>query len=80
VEQALADPWLWANNFADTPVQTPFGPVTNRPYGHFSRSTSGYHRPEPGLGEHSFEVLADFGIDPERIAQLADSGVVMCLS
>ena len=80
VEAALQDPWLWANNFVDTPIQTPYGPVTNRPYGQFSRSQSGYHRPEPGLGEHTFEVLADYGIDDARIAELADAGVVMCLS
>ena len=79
-DEILSDPWLWANDFFDQVRETPFGPVTNRPYAHFSRSQSGYDRPEPGLGEHSFEVLADYGIDGERIAQLADAGVVMCLS
>jgi len=80
VEEALADPWLWANNFVDQARQTPYGPVVNRPYGHFSRSECGYKRPDPGLGEHTFEVLADYGVAPERIAQLAEDGVVMCLS
>jgi crotonobetainyl-CoA:carnitine CoA-transferase CaiB-like acyl-CoA transferase len=79
-EEILSDPWLWANDFFDQVRETPYGPVTNRPYAHFSRSRSGYDRPEPGLGEHSFEVLADYGIDPDRIARLADDGVVMCLS
>lgn len=79
-EQILSDPWLWANDFFDQPRQTPYGPVVNRPYARFSRSDSGYKRPDPGLGEHTFEVLADYGIAPERIAQLAEDGVVMCLS
>ena len=79
-EEILGDPWLWANDFFDQPRQTPHGPVVNRPYAHFSRSESGYKRPDPGLGEHTFEVLADYGIAPERIAQLAEDGVVMCLS
>jgi len=79
-EEILADPWLWANDFFDQARQTPHGPVVNRPYATFSRSECGYHRPEPGLGEHTFEVLADYGIAPERIQRLADDGVVMCLS
>jgi crotonobetainyl-CoA:carnitine CoA-transferase CaiB-like acyl-CoA transferase len=79
-EEILGDPWLWANDFFDQPRQTPHGPVVNRPYAHFSRSESGYKRPDPGLGEHTFEVLADYGIAPDRIAQLAEDGVVMCLS
>jgi crotonobetainyl-CoA:carnitine CoA-transferase CaiB-like acyl-CoA transferase len=78
-DEVLSDPWLWENNFFDTARQTPYGPVTNRPYARFSRSKSGYERPEPGLGEHTFGVLADFGIDPQRIEALADDGVVMRL-
>ena len=78
-DEVLADRWLQANNFLDQPRQTPYGPVTDRPYAAFSRSPCGYARPDPGLGEHSFEVLADYGIDPDRIEQLADEGVVMVL-
>jgi len=79
-EEILNDRWLWANDFFDKVLDTPHGQVTDRPYADFSRSHSGYRRPEPGLGEHSFEVLADYGFDPDRIARLADAGVVMCLS
>ncbi len=78
-EQTLTDRWLQANNFLDQPRDTPWGPVTNRPYATFSRSPCGYNRPDPGLGEHSFEVLADWGFTPERIEQLADEGVTMVL-
>jgi len=79
-EEILSDPWLWANDFFDLPRETPHGPVTDRPFAAFSRSPAGYDRPEPGLGQHTFEVLADYGIDEARIARLADAGVVMCLS
>jgi crotonobetainyl-CoA:carnitine CoA-transferase CaiB-like acyl-CoA transferase len=79
-EQVLADEWLKANRFLDEVRQTPYGPVVNRPYATFSRTPAGYTRPDPGLGEHSMEVLADWGFDPARIAALADQGVVMCLS
>ena len=79
-EAVLADAYLQANNFWDQRRQTPWGEVVNRPYAAFSRSIAGYTRPEPGLGEHSFEILADWGIDPDRIAALGDEGVVMCLS
>jgi crotonobetainyl-CoA:carnitine CoA-transferase CaiB-like acyl-CoA transferase len=79
-DEVLNDPYLWANDFFDMARPTPYGPVTDRPYGQFSRSHTGYTRPEPGLGEHSFEVLADWGVDPDRIAALADDGVVMVLS
>jgi crotonobetainyl-CoA:carnitine CoA-transferase CaiB-like acyl-CoA transferase len=78
-EQTLTDRWLAANNFLDQARDTPYGPVTNRPYATFSRSPCGYTRPDPGLGEHSLEILADYSIDPERIAKLADEGVVMVL-
>jgi len=78
-DEVLADPWLQENHFIDPIRETPYGPVTDRPYASFSRSVSGYTRPDPGLGEHSFEVLADWGIDPDRIGQLGDDGVVMVL-
>ena len=78
-EEIFSDPWLWENDFFDQQRQTEHGPVNDRPYATFSRTPVGYERPEPGLGEHTFEVLADWGIDPERIEQLADEGVVMRL-
>ena len=33
-------------------------------------------RPSPDHGEHTHEVLADFAIDDERIAALAEQGIV----
>ena len=78
-EEILGDRWLWENAFFDTLRETPHGPVADRPYASFSRNRVGYDRPEPGLGEHSFEVLADWGIDAARTQRLTDDGVVMRL-
>ncbi|HUZ12825.1 MAG TPA: CoA transferase [Caulobacteraceae bacterium] len=78
-EAILTDAWLWENDFFDTLRQSPHGPVKDRPYAAFSRSRAGYDRPDPGLGEHSFEVLADWGVEPGRIRRLAEDGVVMRL-
>jgi crotonobetainyl-CoA:carnitine CoA-transferase CaiB-like acyl-CoA transferase len=33
-------------------------------------------RPAPLLGEHTAEVLAEIGIDDERLARLAESGAI----
>jgi len=76
---AANDPWLAENAFMDALIETADGPVRNTCFAAFSRARTGYSRPEPGLGEHSFEVLADWGIDPERVASLAEQGVVMRL-
>jgi crotonobetainyl-CoA:carnitine CoA-transferase CaiB-like acyl-CoA transferase len=78
-EEIFGDRWLWENDFFEAVHETPHGSVAERPFAAFSRSPAGYDRPEPGLGEHSFEVLADWGIDAERIQRLADDGVVMRL-
>ena len=32
--------------------------------------------PAPMLGEHSAEILTDFGFTPEQIAQLVDTDVI----
>jgi crotonobetainyl-CoA:carnitine CoA-transferase CaiB-like acyl-CoA transferase len=76
---AANDPWLAENGFMDALIETPDGPVRDTHYAAFSGAKTGYRRPEPGLGEHSFEVLADWGIDPERIARLGEDGIIMRL-
>jgi formyl-CoA transferase len=34
------------------------------------------HRPPPGLGEHTDEVLVELGLTPEQIAGLKKAGIV----
>jgi formyl-CoA transferase len=41
-----------------------------------SKSPLGTPRPAPLLGEHTDEVLAGFGVEPERVAELRERGVV----
>jgi crotonobetainyl-CoA:carnitine CoA-transferase CaiB-like acyl-CoA transferase len=76
---AATDAWLAENSFMDALVDTAHGPVRDTSYATFSRAQTGYTRPEPGLGEHSFEVLHDWGIDADRIASLGEQGVIMRL-
>ena len=42
----------------------------------FSRTPGKVHRPVPGPGEHSREVLAEWGWDEADIARLVDSGAI----
>jgi alpha-methylacyl-CoA racemase len=42
----------------------------------FSRTPGSIERPPPHAGQHTDEVLADFGIDAERVAALRESGAV----
>jgi alpha-methylacyl-CoA racemase len=42
----------------------------------FSRTPGSIERPPPHAGQHTDEVLADFGIDAERVASLRESGAV----
>ncbi|SPU51172.1 L-carnitine dehydrogenase-like protein [Bordetella trematum] len=42
----------------------------------FSRTPGQLRRPAPLHGEHTDEVLARFGVSPERIAQWREQGVV----
>jgi crotonobetainyl-CoA:carnitine CoA-transferase CaiB-like acyl-CoA transferase len=42
----------------------------------FSETPARYDRPPPGLGEHTREVLAEVGIRPSELAELAKRGVV----
>jgi crotonobetainyl-CoA:carnitine CoA-transferase CaiB-like acyl-CoA transferase len=43
----------------------------------FSETPYSHARPTAGLGQHSREILEEFGIAPARIEQLIESGVVL---
>jgi formyl-CoA transferase len=42
----------------------------------FSKTPATYRKPPPVLGEHSRDVLADFGFSDSEIAALQASGIV----
>lgn len=75
--EALADPFLAENGFITPWTHERLGPaVSARAYADFSRTPSGFTRPTPDLAQHSAEVLADYGIAPERVRALIAAGAV----
>lgn len=75
------DPWLNENDIFERWDHPRLGPVLSvRSYADFARSAGGFHRPTPDLGEHSTEVLAAFGVDPERVRKLYADGAVFDVS
>ena len=46
------------------------------PVPRLSATPAGYRRPAPCIGEHTREVLMEFGFDDTRIAALRDTGIV----
>ena len=46
------------------------------PIPRFSETPSGYHRPAPSLGQHTLEILEEFGFDETRIRTLQDNGII----
>lgn len=77
-EEAMADPWLAENGWLEAWNHPRLGPALSaRSYADFSRTPSGFPHPTPDLGQHSAEVLAAYGIAPDRLAALLASGAVL---
>ncbi|MFN0095321.1 MAG: CaiB/BaiF CoA transferase family protein, partial [Dehalococcoidia bacterium] len=75
--EVFADPWLRENAHLQESEYPLFGPITTvRGYGRFSRTPGGFAYPAPMPGEHSLDILAEFGIDAVRVARLVELGVV----
>ncbi|MFO1013825.1 MAG: CoA transferase [Caulobacteraceae bacterium] len=69
--------WLWDNGFFELKVHPEWGElVTGRCYADFSRGKSNFDRLHPELGEHGLEVLLDYGIERDRIVELAREMVI----
>lgn len=75
-EDILADPQYEARGSIVT-VETRQGPLKMQaPQPKFSGTPPPEVRAAPGLGEHTDEVLREFGIPAERIAELRSTGIV----
>jgi crotonobetainyl-CoA:carnitine CoA-transferase CaiB-like acyl-CoA transferase len=75
--ETLSDDWLHENHFQESWMHPRLGPmITVKGYAEFSRTPSGFNRPTPDLGEHTAEVLAEWGVAPERIAAMLRSGAI----
>jgi crotonobetainyl-CoA:carnitine CoA-transferase CaiB-like acyl-CoA transferase len=46
------------------------------PVPRFSEKPAGYSRPAPSVGQHTAEVLQEFGFDETRIADLRGAGII----
>lgn len=79
VYEAMSDPHFRARGvIVDLPSRIP-GLDTMKMHGivpHMSRTPSGIHRPAPRLGEHTREVLNEFGYTDEEISRLATAGTI----
>jgi crotonobetainyl-CoA:carnitine CoA-transferase CaiB-like acyl-CoA transferase len=76
-EEALDDPWLMANGMTAPWTHPRLGPVVSaRAYADFGATPAGFSRPTPDLGEHSDEVLTEYGIAADRIVRARASGAV----
>ncbi len=75
--EALEDPWLRENRALEAWRHPRLGGVVSmRGYADFSRTPAGFTHPTPDLGEHTAELLAEFGLPPEQIAELFATGAV----
>jgi crotonobetainyl-CoA:carnitine CoA-transferase CaiB-like acyl-CoA transferase len=62
--------------FAELPDEELQWVQMHAPVPRLSATPAGYRNPAPRLGEHTWEVLRDFGFDANTIASLRDTGVV----
>lgn len=75
--EAYDDPWLAENGFLDDWRHGRLGSTrSSRAYADFSRTPSGFARPTPDIGQHSAEILRDWGVPESRIAALLSTGAV----
>jgi crotonobetainyl-CoA:carnitine CoA-transferase CaiB-like acyl-CoA transferase len=75
--EALEDPWLLENDYLERWEHPRLGPVIScRAYASFGRTPVRLTRPTPELGEHTVEILREWGIAAQRIDALLASGAV----
>jgi crotonobetainyl-CoA:carnitine CoA-transferase CaiB-like acyl-CoA transferase len=75
--EAYEDSWLAENGVFVAWQHPRLGEAVGvRSYADFDRTPGGFRHPVPDAGEHTREVLADFGLTPERIEALLGSGAV----
>lgn len=76
-DEARSEEWLWESGFFELRRHPMWGDiVASRAYADFSRGASGFTRLDPELGEHSVEVLREFGFEIDRIRALAEARLI----
>jgi len=77
VDEVFVDPWLQQNRFTEEYDHPLFGEISGvAGYAELSRTPGGFDGRAPLLGEHSGEVLREFGFSEERVRALIAAGVV----
>lgn len=75
--EARSEEWLWESGFFELRRHPMWGDmVASRAYADFSRGASGFTRLDPDLGEHTVEVLKEFGFEIDRIRALAEARLI----
>ncbi|MFM8819353.1 MAG: CoA transferase, partial [Phenylobacterium sp.] len=75
--EAYDDAWLAENRVFAAWRHPRLGEAVGvRSYADFDRTPGGFRHPVPDAGEHTWQVLAEFGLPPERIEALLASGAV----
>jgi crotonobetainyl-CoA:carnitine CoA-transferase CaiB-like acyl-CoA transferase len=77
LERLFDDPFLLENSFFERYDHPQFDTITGvAAYAHWSRTPTAMGRRAPLLGEHTIEVLQEFGFNEERIESLFAAGAV----
>jgi crotonobetainyl-CoA:carnitine CoA-transferase CaiB-like acyl-CoA transferase len=77
-EEVIHDPWLAQNRYVEGWEHPVYGPVTGvRGFADLLATPCAFQRPSPQLGEHSSDVLRQFGFSAERIESLLADRVVL---
>jgi len=76
-EEARGEDWLWESGFFELRRHRSWGDmVASRAFADFSRGGAGFTRLDPELGEHTIEVLREYGFDTDRIRRLAEARLI----
>ena len=78
VTETYTDAFLQENGYYESYMDPTFGPTTSvSGFARFGRTTTGFQRAAPILGQHSTEVLTDYGFSQDRVAALVESRAVV---
>lgn len=78
LSEVFADPQVQHSRMVETIDHPTLGKLLQlaSPIGLDCFAEGSVRRPPPRLGEHTVEVLTEFGLSPERLAELADKKVI----
>jgi len=76
-DEARNEDWLWESGFFELRHHPAWGDmIASRAFADFSRGGAGFTRLDPDLGEHTVEVLREFGFDIDRIRRLGEARLI----